>query len=226
MINSAGYALSITNYWPITNGSYADCVGGRDLSVIGSVTQGNDRLNNLQASFQTSPNNYAQAPAGLYFTTGSFSITMWIQSSVNNAYQTPLFEFSNGASSDNVHFDANIYGEGCASGAYFQIFSGSSDSKVCTIFAFTVGMWYHISVTYNVTSLTGKIYVNGVLTGAGTLNQIQNLTRSQNYFGKNVWAVNQFGNLMFDEIKFHGRVLSAAEVLGDYAYNKSYIAFV
>jgi hypothetical protein len=225
LINSAGLAINIVNYWAVINGSYSDYVSGQNLSPIGSVTLVTDRLSNSLGAFQTPSSSYAQAPAGLYFASSSFSITMWVQWVSNLGSQAPLFDFSNGANSNNIHFPTNNIGV-CSVGNYFEVISGSAAALLCTTSAFTVGTWYHVSITYNVTNLTGYMYVNGVQTGSnvGGMKQIQNVTRSQNYFGKDAW--NGVGNWKFDEIKFHGRMLTAAEVLADFAYNKSYISFV
>jgi hypothetical protein len=82
-----------------------------------------------------------------------------------------------------------------------------------------------LAVTYNVSSLSGKLYVNGNQTvSTSGLGQVENVTRVNNYFGHSNFA--KYGDVMFDEIKFHGRALSALEIWNDKLNNQSYISFV
>jgi hypothetical protein len=70
-LNSAGYTLSIANYWAIINGSLQDYISGNTLTTTGAVALVPDRLGNALGSFQTPSNSYARAPASLYFASGS-----------------------------------------------------------------------------------------------------------------------------------------------------------
>jgi hypothetical protein len=146
---------------------------------------------------------------------------MWIK--MVNANASVLMDFSNGVSSDNVHFVT--YNPGvCSFPAYFQVLSNASYSMAC-MQQFPSGVWLHVTVTYSILNLTSSAYVNGsLITSVGSQMQLRNLTRGTNYFGANSWGM--YGNWMFDEVKFHSRVLSAQEVWNDMTYGKSYISFV
>jgi hypothetical protein len=218
------------NYWPIINGSYTDYISGYNLQPQSSVTLALDRLaKDTQGAFQTH-NSMASsvfAPPGVYFPGASFSMAMWVKWISNSGANQPLFMFSNGGTSDSVIFQ--LYnGAVCAfSNTYFQFYISGAGTTICpTASLFNVGVWTHVAVTYNYTSpVTGSIYINGILSASGTgLIQIRNVNRSNNYFGYNSW--NQASYLMFDEIKIHGRALTAQEILSDYEYNQSYVTFV
>jgi hypothetical protein len=87
---------------------------------------------------------------------------------------------------------------------------------------FTLNAWNHLAIAYDMPSLTTSVFVNGVLSAsAGGQVQVRNVTRTSNYFGYSGTYV----NMMYDEIKFHGRALTAQEVLNDFNYNNSYITF-
>jgi hypothetical protein len=193
------------------------------LTQNGSVSLIADRLGNAIGSFQTVSNSFATAPPGYYFTSGSFSITMWVN--IVNSSSVVLFDFGNGDPADNVDMVTNQPGY-CPSVAFFQVYSNSSGNFTCFPSALPVGVWLHLAFTYNITSLTASAYVNGNLTvSAGSQYTIRNVTRNSNNFGAN--SLGEFpGNYKFDEIKFHSRVLSAQEVLNDFAYNQSYVLFV
>jgi hypothetical protein len=157
--------MAIVNYWPMLadSGFYSDYVGGMSLSTVGSVSVVADRFGNANSSFQTpgTAGNYVQAPAGYYFSTGSFSITMWVNQVTSTA---TLFDFANGAPSNNIHFVLN-YASTCLT--YFEIYtSGSTCQRTCSSKTFPVGAWTHLAITYNASNLTSSLYLNGNFTGS------------------------------------------------------------
>jgi hypothetical protein len=202
-------------------------VSAQDLSPVGGVTLVTDRLTNSQGSFQTPSNSYAQAPSGLYFASGSFTITMWLQNQNSGNYKS-LFGFSSGVGTDDVAFITNLPGGGYCSPypSYMQFdTTGGAYSQACSTASFTNGLWYHVAFVGNNTSLTSYIYVNGTLvTTAGSQLALRNVTRTFNYFGKDGFG--NYGNWLFDEIKFHGRALTAQEVLNDFNKNQTYLIYV
>jgi hypothetical protein len=196
-------------------------VGGATLTPQGGVIFVPDRLGNTQGSFQTPSSSYAQAPVGIYFPGTSFSITMWLN--IANLSSRALFDFCISGGSDNIVLTSNTGG---TPNSFWQIYNGGSSSYVA-VPVFTPGVWYHLALTYNISSLTVYVYLNGNLTmSAGSQVAIRNVTRIYNYFGYSSFGTTTFGNYMFDEIKIHGRALTAQEVLNDYAYNQSYIVFL
>jgi hypothetical protein len=204
-----------------------DYVSGQNLSPVGGVTLVTDRLGNSQGSFQTPSNSYAQAPSGLYFASGSFSMTMWLQNQ-NSGTQKSLFGFCNGGGTDDVVFVSNIaQGSTCNTySSYYQFdTTGGAYSLACSTASFTNGAWYHLALVSNASSNTNYIYVNGALvTTAGSQLTLRNVTRTSNYFGTDGW--NNYGNRMLDEIKIHGRVLTAQEVLNDFNKTQTYLTYV
>jgi hypothetical protein len=214
-LNAAGCSLDIINYWAIKNGSYQDFVGGDKYTLIPQqcVILFPDRFGkDVRGAFKTAVGCLVRAPAGFYFTTGSFSITMWTV--MTHSAAVHMIQFGNGDWSDNVHVVTNNPGV-CSHSTYFQILSGASYNLACSSSRFEKGVWYHFAITYDVTSLTSTIYVNGKFVGGSSgQQQLRNLTRSNNYFGHD-W--------MFDEVKIHGRSLSAKEVWSDFVYNQSYV---
>jgi hypothetical protein len=207
------------NYWAVINGSLTDYVGGMSLTKVGSVALVADRLGNALGAFQTVSNSYAQAPAGNYFNTGSFSITIWTNKM--DTIGQVWMDFANGQASDNVILVSN-HPSVCSYAISLEAYN-TGYSLYCSGLLSTVGAWTHVAATYNLTSQVGSVYVNGLFVGSGT-GLVRNLTRLYNYFGHDAW--NGFANLQFDEIKFHGRVLTAQEVLADFYNNASYISFI
>jgi hypothetical protein len=231
-INPAGVRLDIVNYWAVINGSFQDFVGGSAYTLTpvgGLVKLVPDRFGkDTEGAFQTpgSTSSYVQAPAGIYFA-GSFSITMWIKLVGDS---TILFNFGATKFMGNVQVVSNS--GPCESYMAFQLVGYSETnnnnySSTCLLIlkSFLVGGWFHFAATYNLSSLTSSLYLNGELS-VNTSGQlpVRNVTRYQNYFGYDQWGY--AGAFIYDEIKFHGRTLSPQEVLDDYKYNKSYITAV
>jgi hypothetical protein len=221
--------MSIVNYWAIINGSYQDFVGGSayTLTPMSGVALIPDRFGNAQGSFQTQDmsNSCVAAPAGLYFASGSFSVTMWINWMATSANHQPLFDFGTNTLGVNDVIFQLIVQTYCSDKSYMSLaLTSSSHVEVCTTSSISVGVWTHLAVTYSIATTAINIYLNGVPSGNLNTLTIQNVTRTKNFFGYNNWGDTVKAN--FDEIKFHSRVLSSAEVLSDYNFNQSYITFV
>ena len=77
----------------------SDLVGGADLFKGSKYSYTYDRFNNSNSAIYFNK-GYLQVPPGNYFS-GDFTFTAWIflKSLINNAR---IFDFGNGASSDNV----------------------------------------------------------------------------------------------------------------------------
>jgi hypothetical protein len=233
VLSSAGYALSISNYWAIINGSYTDYISGRNLQPLSGVTLGTDRLGkDTQGAFQTygSSTSYVTAPAGNYFSSGSFTITVWVNWMFNSGtLMQPLFDFNSAFGTDDIYFQINQAGSCPTSNSWAQIFGGAAGTTCATVcptseMFTTTGVWTHLTLAYDSASQWACIYKNGNLAVCSFVGQVRNVSRVNNYFGYSSW--NYFSYVKLDEIKFHSRLLNATEVMSDYTYNKSYISFV
>jgi hypothetical protein len=216
-LNSAGVALNIANYWAVIGGSYADYIGIYPLTPVGGVALVSDRFGNAQGAFQTVSNSYAQAPSGIYFS-GSFSVTVWV--SVMNLSASVFFDF----------YDSSAQNEVLFSTSGLAVITNGAGSSMCFTMTcsqpLAVGQWYHLAVILNGGTGGASIYVNGVQTASisSGMTSVLSVTRLYNYFGRR--SSGSYSNWIYDEIKFHTSVLSAAQVLSDYQYNQSYIALV
>jgi hypothetical protein len=101
---------------------------------------------------------------------------------------------------------------------------GTAHSELCTTSQFPIGAWTHLAITYDYSTTTVTLYINGVSVSSASSLSILGVTRTMNYFGKDAYS--NWGNWKFDEIKIHSRVLTATEVLTDKNYGLSYISMV
>ena len=97
---------------------------------------------------------------------------------------------------------------GGAYGCYYQATSGVY-AKVTTG-AFTLGVWYHLAVVRDGTSV--KFYINGAQVGT-----TQTLGSNTAFYLSQIHASWAFGIVDYDELKVWSAALSDAEVLADYA---------
>jgi hypothetical protein len=154
--------MTITNYWPVINGSFVDFVGGGVLTPSSGVALVSDRLGNMQGSFQTNWTRYVQAPPGNYFPGTSFSVTMWLYMPVFAWDQIAVFDSCNAIRHDNIHFNVQYLQ------AYIDIVFNNICGIINTHTMFPIAGWFHLAVTYDITSLSGVIYVNSNVTGNST----------------------------------------------------------
>lgn len=196
----------MTNYWPIVNSSTVDLVAGANLdSYKPSFVP--DRNGETNSAFSTYDSlSYFWAPRGNYFSSPSFTITLWI-----NPYETTnwvrVFDFGNGLQLHN--FFISFQSTPKFTITHFQ-------SSFFAVNRISNNSWYHIGLTYS--NQSGfSFYINGILTSTFTINMTNfNQTRWVNYFGQSNWPDIPIIYAYFDEIKFFSKALSTKEVLYDY----------
>jgi hypothetical protein len=208
-LSATGVSLSITYYWAIIAGSYTDYIAGKDLTANGGVTLVTDHTgSDTSGAFQTDGSTgYASAPSGIYFPAASFSITLW-------AYQITtsftMFDFTVDSANDHVEYTTS-YPSFCSTGSMVHLYSGGVANNFCTTSQFPTGVWTHLAITYDYSTTTVTLYINGVSVDSANSLNIRGVTRTINYFGRD--SYNNWGNWKLDEIKIHSRVLTATEVL-------------
>lgn len=95
--------------------------------------------------------------------------------------------------------------------------SGMVDST--STFTMTTGTWYHCAATWDSTSQTTKIYMNGALSSSTSVpgTTISNTASSQFSIGVNIGVGNtgatQFLNGLIEDVRVYNRLLSANEIL-------------
>jgi hypothetical protein len=186
-----------------------DIIGGRDLFGGDSYSFVSDRFCSPNSAIYFNQ-GFLQVPEGAYFS-GDFTVTVWIYLK-SYQYNSRIFDFGNGAGSDNV----GLAFYWTTSQMYGFTFSGSSYSYIMSSPIINLNEWYFISFVLSGT--TGYIYVNGNQVGTGTLNVPNNITRTTNYIGKIIWAINGNPNAdaVYDEFKIYEGALSSGDIMNEY----------
>jgi hypothetical protein len=138
--------------------------------------------------------DYIQAPASTYFN-GDFTVEGWVYPRDNGYSYYRFFDFGNGTAGNNVGFHF-----GPAGGTNWFMYSGSSRTDVLSSTNVPYNQWTHIAITLEGT--TGKVYINGQLSGTNTaMLPPLNVSRANCYIGKSNWAGEPNTKGKFDEFR-------------------------
>jgi len=151
------------------------------------------------------------------FATGStgLSFAFWFKFNSGCVANCRIFDFSNGAPSDNLLMGSNL------NDCYLDSYLGLSDNGKLYSCNLNVndGLWRHFVWVIH-SNGDWAVYVNGALTNYYTGIQYPNtVTRSQNYLGRSDWwspSPDPYLNGAIDEFYLFYSVLSATQVLGLY----------
>ena len=179
----------------------AQSVNGASISTTDGYAVGSASLQLVGSSSQ-----YVQVPA---FSTGSTGLTFacWFRSN-NNPTWARIFDFGNGAGSDNILVGLN-------GGLVLYVFVGGNadtpglDNPVTP--NVNDNVWRHFAWTLTTTG-TWSVYIDGVNVWTATGRYYPNaITRTTNYLGKSNWD-NPYFTGAIDEFRIHSTALGAADV--------------
>jgi hypothetical protein len=146
----SAFADSSVNGYPGTwNGSYSLAQPG---PLMGAADQ-SVRLSLSGGGYGTVP------PQASLDSTTAWTLEAWINSSNPAAQQGILEKYSTALNEGNYAFRLNggkLYLFVCANG-------NSCSSPVASASSIAAGTWYHVAATFDRTSTTARIYINGVL---------------------------------------------------------------
>ncbi|MBI5465723.1 MAG: IPT/TIG domain-containing protein, partial [Candidatus Kerfeldbacteria bacterium] len=154
--------------------------------------------------------DYVDLADGLADFSGGFTVSVW-------AYPTAVkwwsrfIDFGNGAANNNILFTRNAATNDLTFEVYGPAGEGSG-GKITAPGAIDLNQWQYFVATMD-TSGKVKIYKNGleVASGAST-KPITNVTRTNNYFGRSNWGVDEYFAGQLDEMRIYSRALSPQEV--------------
>ena len=167
-----------------------------------------DRVGSASLQLDASSSQYVQVPA---FSTGSTGLTFacWFRSN-NNPSVSRIFEFGDGADSDNIVVHTGDTLSLC-------VWIGKSETWVNVGFS-NENIWQHLawslsSSAAGSSSSTWAAYVNGVSVGTWTGQVYPSaITRSLNYLGKDNWDGNIHFTGAIDEFRMYSTALGASDV--------------
>jgi hypothetical protein len=198
--------------------TWLDTINSTPATLVGDVTltTGPNALNFTATG--GAEEGYAQVTPGIYFN-HSFTIEGWVY--VNSyANWSRLIDFGN-FHTDNIILAVN---NGGIQGHPIFEFNGGYDGQVLSSSQIPLGEWVHLSATYNYTSRTGTLYMNGIQVGQSTSSSqlTQNVNRNQCYIGKSNWGADDNLEGAVGELAIYPFAMSGTEVLAQYNTRKTH----
>ena len=146
--------------------------------------------------------DYVQVPP--FVLGGTFTVSAWVYANNVGANWQRLFDFGNGAGSDNILVTLT------SSQMRLYIRQGATDQGLSTSEAFPQKQWVHVTITHDGTG-TGNIYWNGALKASGAIHPPLYTERANQYIGKSNWNDPYFNGVL-DEFRIYNRELSRSEI--------------
>ena len=186
-------------------------------TVYGGIAYG-EALGGALA-FGGSDAEYAQCPSGVYFTSAGYTIQSWVYV-ISIPNWNRIIDFGSDAGSDNVLLSSTFGTNGFPT----LWVSPSGDNVQSTVQLLANTGWHHVCATWNPTGTVGKIFIDGVLTGTGTVAAPTGGVRANCYIGKSNWGNPPDPNFNggMGALQIYSRTLLDAEILSNFNTTKSY----
>ena len=182
--------------------------GSYDATLINGPTVNNQGpKNNIYAiNFNAALQQYVQINASTIGSSG-LSYSCWIKVDPSNGEWARIFDFGNGADSDNILIGIT------GSSLTLSLYLGDTVSYQPTIPGFTVNNnnWYFIAWTLS-TSGQWNFYINGTLSQTYQASYPNQISRSSQYLGKSNWSSDPYFTGSIANFVTYNSVLSASQV--------------
>jgi hypothetical protein len=180
-----------------------DDTGGADMTQGNLTRFAADRFGNPNSALDLN-GGWTQLPAGIYFNTPEFSVSLWVYPQSVPLYSR-ILDFANGQS-DNVLVTI-LYPN-------FDIYSGVTGAiSVKSFQNVTFNQWQFLTFTFD--GIRGNVYLNGNLVGNKTITQytMSAISRTNCYFGRSAWPTDGYTSSYLDDIRFYNVSLTQSEVI-------------
>lgn len=180
-------------------------------------------------ALNSTTNNFLKSSGGITWIsnivqTSSFSIVGWMR--LNGAVPTaPWYPFHTRPTSSTSFTGNNIWIRIGSSVTLQFGMSGTSVNSIARAVP-SIGVWFHLAVTYNGSNKQAIMYYNGAQSTSGTFSSLGNMTTTSRNLAIGGLAgsdnTNNSANMTLDNMGFYNKVLSAAEVTTIYNNRQPY----
>ena len=206
----------LTHHWPFDNGQLTDVIGGATMTQgLPGTSFTTDRFGNANCALNLN-NGYTNVPAGYYFSTPQYSVSVWIHPASSIGQWSRLLDFTSALGQKNDEFGIILNQGSPGNNPSFQITTTSGSTNNVALHstkAFTLSKWQLLVMTYDSTGL--KAYINGsLLSLSGTLTYTPyRVLRSFNYVGKSCSSSDPYTLSYLDDLKFYNISLTSAQIM-------------
>ena len=182
------------------------------------MSQGNltyftvDRFGNSNSSLALN-GGWTQIPAGVYFDTPEFTISVWVYPQQVGSYSR-VINFGNSSTSTASNIVLRFDSDSDKSPALNIINSAGSSIGVCfSSEPLLNAEWQFLAATFNGTF--ESIYINGNLTGSVNVSTyiLPSTNRLNNYIGKSFSSYHGFSSSYLDDLRFYNKSLTQEEII-------------
>ena len=185
-----------------------DTVAGANMVQGAGVSYTSDRFGIANGALSLN-GGWAQVPAGIFFNTPQFTISVWIYPQQVGSWSR-LLDFGNGFFSDNIIFTIDQY---LNSKPTLQIVQGTTPPSgfSTSSIGLVSNQWQFLVGTFD--GSTASIYINGILTASVPLvYSLNSINRVNNYIGRSCYGSDGYSYSYIDDLKFYSISLSASQV--------------
>ncbi|HCK93515.1 MAG TPA: hypothetical protein DHW71_11025, partial [Gammaproteobacteria bacterium] len=189
------------------SGTVANDTSGNDFDATLTNMSGSEWAEGIvgNAVYLDGTNDYIDVPDGFGDFTNGLTISSWINLDAYNSWSR-LFDFGLGEASNNILLAVqNTNGD-----LYFGK-TGNTDQYVISTNSVSLNQWHHIAATITNTDQF-TFYIDGKESGTGTIGNIPNISRTENFIGKSNWSSDPYFDGKIDEFKIYNRALTQSEI--------------
>ena len=169
-----------------------------DASSVKNHSKYDIEINHLEAANQAirldGVDDHLVASSDIWFN-GNCTIEAWVYLH-SYTYWARLIDFGNGSGSHNVIVALNTGNSGIPS---FHIFRYADSQFIQASSPLPLEQWTHIACVLNGTM--AYMYINGVLSGSGTMLPPFGVNRTRNYIGRSNWSSDAYADVTIDELR-------------------------
>lgn len=191
----------------------SDSVGGADGTVqfYGVFTNGTLALDgNLDGG-------YVELPPGIIHTLTNATFETWITWNGSNIWQR-IFDFGNSVGGSGVDYTILTPMSGAASNPLLFGINIGSEQDLNGGASLPIGTEVNVTVAYDATAHSAKIFVNGRLRGSGTLTeQFSGIADMNDWLGRSQFSGDPYFNGSYDEFRIYEGAESDLQVAVDAA---------
>jgi hypothetical protein len=187
-----------------------DQIGSAHMTQGSLTTFVPDRFGNPNSALNLN-GGWAQVPAGNYFNTPAFTISVWVYP-LQVGFWARVIDFSNGQDADNVILSFKF------ENVFQPVFQVISDNTILFNTMSTQSLWLNawqfLTATFD--GVNSRIYINGTLANTVVLSSsfsMSNITRISCYIGKSSWSVDGVSYSYIDSLRFYNISLTQSQII-------------
>ncbi len=155
-------------------------------------------------------NGYLQAPSGVYFDGGDYTVMAWIYPRTFNSFSR-IIDFSTGGTVNCIV--CSLTNSNSGQPYHYISLSSSNYFELTSTQSLQLNKWQNVAFTFTNLIKKTRIYIDGVLVANGTSTfQPNNIQRTSNYIGKSNYG-DPNADATFDELKIFSVALTQSQIL-------------